>query len=55
VGTLLPSSTDVRKKVSVERPEGIIIAPERSKASGLLFSINVHIAETIRMSSDYSQ
>ena len=39
----------------VERPEEIIPALERAKASGLPALINVHIAETIRMSSNYSQ
>lgn len=39
----------------VQRPEEIIPALERAKASGLPSLVNVHIAETIRMSSNYSQ
>jgi acetolactate synthase-1/2/3 large subunit len=39
----------------VERPAEIIPAMQRARASGLPSLINVHIAETIRMSSNYSQ
>ncbi len=39
----------------VDRPEEIRPALERALASGLPSLVNVHLAETIRMSSNYSQ
>ena len=39
----------------VEDPAGIRPALERARASGLPSLINVHLAETMRMSSNYSQ
>lgn len=39
----------------VADPKEIRSALERAKASGLPSLINVHIAETMRMSSNYSQ
>ncbi len=40
---------------SVDDPDEIRPALERAKASGLPALVNVHIAETMRMSSNYSQ
>ena len=39
----------------VEHPDEIKPALDRAKASGLPALVNVHIAETVRMSSNYSQ
>jgi acetolactate synthase-1/2/3 large subunit len=39
----------------VDQPDLIRPALERARESGLPSLINVHIAETIRMSSNYSQ
>ncbi len=39
----------------VDRPEEIRPALERARASGLPALVNVHLAETMRMSSNYSQ
>jgi acetolactate synthase-1/2/3 large subunit len=39
----------------VDQPEEIRPALERARDSGLASLINVHIAETMRMSSNYSQ
>jgi acetolactate synthase-1/2/3 large subunit len=39
----------------VDDPEEIRPALERARASGLPALVNVHISETMRMSSNYSQ